>query len=110
MPNIRKPRCGSMQYWPRKRAKRVRVRSYAKLNEAKILGFAGYKVGMTHALITDNKKHTLTKGTDVFCPVTILECPPLKTASIRFYKNSIDGETVVSEIFTQTLEKELQRK
>jgi large subunit ribosomal protein L3 len=112
MPTIRKPRSGSMQYWPRKRAKRhyTRVKSWAKIKEAKLLGFAGYKVGMTHAMITDNKKTSMTKNQEIFCPLTIIECPPLKSASIRFYKKTIKGLKPVSEIFAEKVDKELERK
>ncbi|MFW5852848.1 MAG: 50S ribosomal protein L3, partial [Nanoarchaeota archaeon] len=62
-----KPRSGSMQYWPRKRAssETVRVRSWGASNDAKVLGFAGYKAGMTHVLLTDNRKNSSTKGTKV---------------------------------------------
>ncbi|MBL7055238.1 50S ribosomal protein L3 [Candidatus Woesearchaeota archaeon] len=112
MPTIRRPRKGSLQFWPRKRNKRsyARVRSWAKLKEVKLLGFAGYKVGMTHAMINDNRKTSLTKGTEIFCPVTIIECPPIKTASIRFYKNTQNGLKLVSEIFSEKVDKELGRK
>jgi len=112
MPNIRKPRSGSLQYWPRKKAKRqyARVRSWAKIQEPKLLGFAGYKVGMTHAMIIDNKKTSMTKGQEIFCPLTVIECPPLKAASIRFYKNTSNGLKLVSEVFSENLDKELERK
>lgn len=65
---------------------------------------------MTHLLVNDNREHSLTKGTDIFCPVTIVECPPLKTASIRFYKNTQNGSKLVSELFDDSLDKELERK
>ena len=111
MPQIRTPRKGSLQYWPRKRAKRVfaRVRTWAKTKEAKLLGFAGYKVGMTHLIISDNRKTSTTKGMDIFCPVTIIETPPLKTISIKFYKNTINGSKLVSETAAENLDKELKR-
>ena len=109
MPNIRYPRRGSMQYWPRKRAKTqvARVRSVPKGKG--LLGFAGYKVGMTHMIINDNRKTSTTKGIDISCPVTIIECPPLKAASIRFYKNMINGSKLVSEIFSENVDKDLGR-
>lgn len=112
MPRTRKPRKGSMQYWPRKQAKGVvaRVRSWPESKEAKLLGFAGYKVGMTHILMTDNRKTALTKGEDIFCPVTVIECPPIKAASIRFYKRTTNGLKLCSEIFAESLDKELERR
>lgn len=111
MPTIRKPRSGSLQYWPRKRSKRgfARVRAWANTKEAKPLGFAGYKVGMTHLMINDNRKTSITKGMDIFCPATIIECPPLKTVSIKFYKNTTYGSKLVSEIVSENLDKNLAR-
>jgi len=101
-----------MQFWPRKKAKRIyaRVHSYPASNEAKLLGFAGYKVGMIHSIIVDNKKTTLTKGTEISCPLTVIECPPLKIASIKFYKKTISGLKLVSEILAEKHDKELERK
>ena len=101
-----------MQYWPRSRARQsyARIRTWPKSKETKPLGFAGYKVGMTHLLITDNKQNSLTRGQDIFCPVTIVECPPLKTASIRFYKNTQDGAKLISEMVDDNIDKELERK
>jgi len=111
MPQTRYPRRGSLQYWPRKRSRRAfaRVRAWSKTKEVKPLGFAGYKVGMTHLIINDNRKTSTTKGMDISCPVTIIECPPLKTASIKFYKNTITGSKLISEIAAEKLDKELKR-
>lgn len=112
MPEIRFPRRGTLQYWPRKRAKRIyaRVRTWSKAKEAKLLGFAGYKVGMTHLIINDNKKTSPTKGMDIFCPATIIECPPLKTISIKFYKNTQNGAKLASEIIADNFDKNIGRK
>ena len=101
-----------MQFWPRVRSRHsyARIRNWSASKETKILGFAGYKVGMTHLLIEDNRANSLTKGAEIFCPVTIVECPPLKTASVRFYKNTQDGLKLVSEMFVDSLDKELERK
>lgn len=105
------PRHGSMQFWPRKRAKRAyaRVRSWPESKEPKALGFAGYKVGMAHAIVMDNRS-TIKKKGELSYPVTILECPPLKVASVRFYKNSIAGSSVVTDIHSEKLNKELKKK
>ena len=112
MPTTRRPRFGSLAYHPRKRAKKqiASVRSWANVKEAKLLGFAGYKVGMTHLMITDNNPNSMTKGEKISCPATIIECPPLKTASIRFYKKTIDGVKAVSDVLAENLDKDLERK
>ena len=104
------PRHGSMQFWPRKRATRsyAKVRSVPLCNEARPLDFAGYKVGMTHVVAIDNGKTSITKGEKVAMPVTVIECPPLKISSIRFYKTSGYGTAVAKELFFKT-DKELLR-
>lgn len=112
MPTKRRPRFGSLAYHPRKRAKKqiAGVSCWAKVKEAKLLGFAGYKVGMTHLMITDNNPNSMTKGERIFCPATIIECPPIKTASIRFYKKTNDGLKVIADVLAENLDKELERK
>ena len=113
MPHINFPRRGTMQFHPRKRAKRAyaRVRYWPALsNNAVPLGFAGYKVGMTHLIITDNKSTSMTKGEEICMPATIIECPPLKTASIVFYKKDAYGSKVASAVMANNLSKELARK
>ena len=108
MPNIRSPRKGSMQFWPRKRAKRAyaRVNYFTQEKEAKLLGFAGYKVGMTHILAPDTRKTAMTKEEDIFYPVSIIECPPMKIHSVRFYKN----KKIMIDIVNPNLNKELVKK
>ncbi len=106
-----KPRAGSLQFWPRKRAKRMYpgIRSWASLDSVKLLGFLGYKVGMTNVILEETNpslKASVLKN----YPVTILECPPLKVFSIRFYKNTDYGQKVITEVVSQNLNKELKRK
>ena len=105
------PRRGSLQFWPRKRAKRIyaRVRNLFQSEKNIPTGFAGYKVGMAHAILADTKKTSISKGMDVSEAVTILECPPLKVASIRAYKKTSVGKTLATEIITKP-DKELGRK
>ncbi|MBW2974206.1 50S ribosomal protein L3 [Candidatus Woesearchaeota archaeon] len=112
MPTTRRPRFGSLAYSPRKRARReiARVRSWAKIKDAKLLGFAGYKVGMVHLMAIENNPNSMNKGNKVSYPATIIECPPLKSASIRFYKKTVDGIKAVSDIAAENLDKELERR
>ncbi len=100
-----------MQYWPRKRAKRsyARIRTHPTSLEVKPLGFAGYKVGMTHLIVVDNRPESLTFNQDIFVPTTIVECPPLKAFSLRFYKKTTSGLRLVGEVFSKP-DKELARK
>ncbi len=101
MPNIRFPRRGSMQYWPRKRAKRIvpRVRSWPKVEDIKLLGFLGYKVGMTSVIVKDDTPNSMNKGKSIVLPVTVIECPPIKILSVRLYKRDYFGLRVIKEVF-----------
>jgi len=106
------PRRGSLQYWPRKRAKRAyaRIRSWANLDTTKLLAFIGYKVGMTHLIVKDNTPNSLTKNQNISIPVTIIECPSLKPLALRFYKQTDDGLQVISDFIAPKIDKEVKRK
>jgi len=87
------PRRGSLQFWPRVRAKRKypRIRTWAAAKDLKLSGFIGFKAGMTHVLFRDNRSVSPTKGMEVAMPVTIIECPPLKVKAFRVYTSSPYG-------------------
>jgi len=106
-----RPRKGSLQFWPRKKAKRIypRIRNKILPKHNKASGFAGYKVGMLHLMIEDTKKTSLTKGMRISEPATLIECPPLKVASIRIYKKSYFRLKLHTEIFSK-VDKELYKK
>ncbi len=103
-----KPHSGSLAFSPRKRAKRIypKVRSWPELNETKVLGFAGYKAGMTHMFVLDSSKDTSTSGKEVFTPVTVIECPPVVPFSVRVYKNTPNGLKATGEILASSLSKD----
>lgn len=89
-----------MQVWPRVRARRpyARVRAWAAGAEAKPLGFAGYKVGMTHAVAPNPNKHSHLAGEDIAFPVTVVAAPPLKIVGVRAYKLRPEGWVVVRDV------------
>ena len=62
-----KPRAGSLAFWPRKRAKRIypRVTTWSKSDKTKIDGFAGYKSGMVHVSIIDNRKYYIREKSHI---------------------------------------------
>jgi large subunit ribosomal protein L3 len=100
-----------MAYWPRKRAKRLvpRVRT-VKSEEAEPGLFAGYKAGMTHIMVVDNRKYSRTKGEKISVPVTVLEIPPLKVGGVRYYADTADGRVSIGEKWADNLDKDLGRK
>ncbi len=108
------PRHGSLQFYPRSRAKQILPRvnwdavSGAIIGQKKevgLLGFIGYKVGMSSAYIKDDTPNSLTKGKRIIIPVTIIECPTIKILSIRFYKD----KKLIGEVINKNLDKELKR-
>ncbi|MEK6875023.1 MAG: 50S ribosomal protein L3 [Nanoarchaeota archaeon] len=112
MPTVRNPRKGSMQFWHRARAKRAyaRVRSYIFAHpDPKPLGFAGYKAGMGHAMVTDNRPNSPTNKQKIAIPFTILECPPLRVASIILYYSTPYGLTKIGQINAEKMDKDLGR-
>jgi len=105
------PRSGSMQFWPRCRAKKAvpRIHSYAKVKEPRLIGFAGFKVGMTHVMFSETKKTARFAGETVSVPTTIIECPPLRIYSVRFYTKDSYGTKVAKDILNLKFDKELSR-
>ena len=65
-----------MGYSPRKRAvsEVPRIRSWPDDEGAPGLqGFAGYKAGMTHVVMVDDRSDAATAGMETSVPVTIVE-------------------------------------
>ncbi|HIG92957.1 MAG: large subunit ribosomal protein L3 [archaeon GW2011_AR9] len=112
MPKTTHPRRGSMQYWPRKRAKHAlaRVRTWAVEHKAKPLGFIGYKAGMTHIQFEDNRPKSITKGDIIAFPSTIIECPPMVAVGAAFYAKFGTGVRKVGLVLADKLNKELPRR
>lgn len=101
------PRKGSLQFWPRKRASKFLPSvNWKGINSGKnIKGFIGYKAGMTSVEVKDSTPNSMTKDKKIIIPSTIIECPPMKIFSIRFYKNG----KVAKDILAEHVDKELKR-
>ena len=61
---------------------------------------------MASACVKDDTPDSMTKGKKIIVPVTVIECPPLKIFSVRFYKNG----KVAKDVLAESLDKELKRK
>jgi large subunit ribosomal protein L3 len=107
MPQVKRPRRGSLAFYPRKRARRIypSLTTYPPTDRASILAFAAYKAGMTHVMLMDNNKNSPTYGSEISIPVTVLDCPPLKAVGIRAYSGK-----VLTEAWVKNLPKEIARK
>jgi large subunit ribosomal protein L3 len=88
-----------------------RIRSWATgAKQPALEGFAGFKVGMTHAFMVDYRKRSTTAGQEVSVPVTVIEVPPLRVAGARIYTSTPYGRHVVSEVWGGGLIEELGRR
>jgi large subunit ribosomal protein L3 len=108
------PRHGSLAFIPRARARRLvaRIRYWPieERGEPKVLGFAGYKAGMTHALVLDNRDFSNTRGKEIQVPITVLETPPLKVLAVRAYTATQNGITSLTEIWMEKIPEQISRK
>lgn len=116
MPETKKPRAGSLQFYPRKRAKRIypRVSTYpsidARTEKPKLLLFAGYKAGMLHIVAKDTTKGSASFGEDITVPVTVLDCPPMVAVGVRAYVVAPKGLSIISEAWADKLPKGFELK
>ena len=102
-----------MAFSPRKRARSEtpHVSSWAAVegDDPKILGFAGYKVGMSHIMAVDYRKKSTTAGQEIRMPVTIVEIPPMKVIGARGYIQDTYGLRTLTEAWEKKIDKDLER-
>jgi len=83
------PRHGSLAYLPRKRSDHLlaRIRFWPKIESQtpRLLGFTGYKAGMTHVFTIEDKKRSPDFGKEVIRPATVLETPPILVCAAKAY-------------------------
>lgn len=107
------PKRGSLAYSPRKRAKHIlaRVRYWPKVeaDTPKLLGFVGYKAGMTHLFTVDNRKRSPNYGKEVIRPATVLETPPVLICAIRAYTKEPYDLRTLTEAWMKDPPEELDR-
>ncbi len=95
MVDIRRPRRGSMAFRPRKRAEHQRI-NWVPHPEKRVLGFAGYKVGMVQLAYIDDS-NSPTKGQEVVGAGTVVEVPPLTVYGMRLYA----GKRSIGDVLTE---------
>jgi len=111
MGNIHRPRRGSLAFSPRKRAKSEipSISSWPASAEPKLLGFAGYKAGMTHVMMIDDIPNSPTAGMMVSVPATVIETPPLRVVAVRGYEKSTHGYSAAGEVWAASLDEDLKK-
>ncbi|MFB6120312.1 MAG: 50S ribosomal protein L3, partial [Halobacteriaceae archaeon] len=112
MPQPNRPRKGSMGFSPRKRAASEvpRFNSWPDSDgQPGLQGFAGYKAGMTHVVMVDDRSEATTAGMETTVPVTIVETPPMRAVAVRAYEDTPYGKKPLTEIWTDEHHDDLDR-
>ncbi len=108
MAKLSRPRSGSLQFWPRKRAEKIIPSvNWSTIKAEGLLGFLAYKVGMGTAIVKDMTDKSMTQNKKIALPVTILEVPNMKIFSVRFYKDGkvmkdivVSNDKALKKLFT----------
>lgn len=96
MTDLKRPRRGSMAHRPRKRATSQNARVYwMDSSDKRVLGFAGYKVGMAHVAYVDDTESP-TKGQEVVSSATVVEVPPMVVYGVRCYRGNDSVGDIIS--------------
>jgi large subunit ribosomal protein L3 len=113
LPRVRAPKRGSLSYSPRVRAKNHsgRVSYWPTLdNEPGLVGFAGYKAGMTHLFYIEDQARVPTYGQEVHSSATVIDTPPMLVIAIRAYKKTVDGLEAMTEAWMANQPRDLNRR
>jgi len=106
VPRVRSPKRGSRAFSPRKRAKNIngRVRFWPEARgDPHLLGFAGYKAGMTHAFVIEDRPNSPDFGMEMKNAATIIDVPPMTIVGIRGYEKTYDGLKAIAEAWMDDL-------
>jgi large subunit ribosomal protein L3 len=107
------PRHGSLAYLPRKRAKRLlgRIRFWPKVETEtpRLLGFTGYKAGMTHVFTIEDRKRSPDFGKEVARSATVLETPPMLICALKAYTRNPYGLQTLTEAWVKEPPDDLDR-
>jgi len=106
------PKRGSLAYLPRGRAARPigRIRYWPEVEEGPVLlGFAGYKAGMTYVFVVEQKPRSPNYGKEVAYPVTVMDVPPMIIAAVKAYTKDGNGLRTFTEAWTDSLPEDFER-
>jgi large subunit ribosomal protein L3 len=108
------PKHGSLAYLPRHRAKKpvARIRFWPKINaeNPRLLGFTGYKAGMTYVFTIEDRKRSPHFGKEVMRACTVIETPPILICGIRTYTKTPYGLQHLTEAWMKDPPAEFDRK
>jgi large subunit ribosomal protein L3 len=107
------PKHGSLAYLPRHRAKKpvARIRYWPQITAEtpRLLGFTGYKAGMTYVFTIEDRKRSPNFGKEVMRAATVIETPPILVCGIRTYAKTPYGLEHLTEAWMKDPPAELER-
>ncbi|MHA1733839.1 MAG: 50S ribosomal protein L3 [Promethearchaeota archaeon] len=108
------PRHGSLAFLPHKKARytKGRIRHWADDNggEARFVGFAAFKAGMTQLAYINDEPNSPYLGHETMVSATILDAPPLILIGIRAYEKTEYGLKATGQVLSDKPGKYLERK
>jgi large subunit ribosomal protein L3 len=112
MPQSHRPRKGSLGFGPRKRAssETPRFNSWPDADgQPTLQGFAGYKAGMSHVVMIDDRENSPREGMEETVPVTIVETPPMTAVALRVYEDGPYGLKPITDVWVEDPDEQLER-
>ncbi|MFQ6073579.1 MAG: 50S ribosomal protein L3 [Candidatus Bathyarchaeia archaeon] len=107
------PKRGSLAFLPRGRAARPvgRIRFWPEIDAETptLLGFAGYKAGLTHVFMVNDTSGSSDFGKEVARTATVLDVPPVLVCAIRAYMRNPYGLQSFTEAWMKKPPKDLKR-
>jgi len=105
------PRRGSMGFYPRVRARsiRVRIKSWPNYNEPILLGFPAYKVGMISSILLDSYEKSHMFGKEVIKACTVLEAPPIFVLALKLYQKTFEGLKSLTTIVANNIPEKISK-
>ncbi|MBS7619463.1 50S ribosomal protein L3 [Candidatus Bathyarchaeota archaeon] len=113
MPRVRWPKRGSLSYSPRKRAKTIkgRIDYWPEVSgPPQLLGFIGYKVGMTHVFVINDRERSPDFGKEVMYAASVIDAPPLIIGGIRAYEDGEDGLKAFTEVWAEKIPENIKKR
>ena len=110
---VNAPKRGSLSYLPKGRAAsqigRIRYWPTIKATAPSLLGFMGYKAGMTHVIMVEDKQGSPDFGKEVAKPATVIDTPPVTIIAIRAYTRTPYGLKTLTETWMKNPPKDINR-
>lgn len=113
MPRVRSPKRGSRAFSPRKRAKNIdgRIDFWPETSDGpRLMGFAGYKAGMTHVFVIEDRARAPDYGNEMKNAATVIDAPPMTVVAIKAYEKTQEGLKALTEAWTEGLSTDVLRR